>query len=114
MRRDAALEIAAELAFDVAGKAAVVLLARVREERLELLTHELVEERRLRVVRRVAAGGRTSGDGDDVARLRHGTRRVASAVPGGAAKDSPILPLRRGGGAMAGFASATSRWSRLA
>ena len=54
-------DVGAQLLLDVAGKAALVVLARVGEERFEVLPHELMEHGLQRLARQVR--GRERGHG---------------------------------------------------
>jgi hypothetical protein len=54
MREDAALEVRAECLFHVARQAAIVGLAGVREEVLEVIAHDAIEDGLRRTARHVA------------------------------------------------------------
>ena len=82
VREDAALQVRAELVLDIAGQAALVLLAGVREKGLEVVANERVEGRLRRSTRGIR-GSEAGHEGPLWLRACHAGRRVFSGTCNG-------------------------------
>jgi hypothetical protein len=80
VRRDSTLQILPELFLHIDGKPALVFLARLSDERLEMLRDNLVEDTIFRFVALVAST-RVAGATFEYCLLAHETCTCANAIP---------------------------------